>query len=441
MSFVTDRCRRGASGVIALIAVVWSASAAAIPEVQRWHTDNGAEVLFVQAPEIPMVDIRVVFAAGAARDGELPGIGALTNALLAEGAGELNADQIAEAFDGVGANFSNTSLRDMSIFSLRSLIEPERLEPALATFTTVLAEPTFPAKAFQRERARIMVALRHEKQSPSDIAERTFYEALYGEHPYANPVLGTEASLQAMDVADIRTHYRRYYVGRNAVVAIVGDVDRQGAEKLARRVVGALPAGEPTPSLPKPVPLQKAQRVDKAHPSTQTHIWSGQLGIQRDDEDYIPLYVGNHILGGAGLVSQISQQIREERGLAYSAWSALSPMEARGPFIMGLQTANRNRDEALEVLHATFQRFVEQGPDAEELKRAVDNITGGYPLQIDANSDIIGYLGMIGFYDLPLDYMETFPDRVKAVTAEDIRRAYQRVMHPDRLLTVTVGQS
>jgi len=424
---------------ILLLVALWSTSAVAIPEIQHWQTDNGARVYFVPASELPMVDVRVVFNAGAARDGDEPGRALLTNALLAEGAGGLNADALARGFDEVGANFSTNSLRDMAIASLRTLAEPDLMAQALENFALVLSQPTFPEEAIERERRRVLVALQNQKQSPGDIVEEAFYEAIYGEHPYATPPVGTEASVKALDRQDLLEHYRRYYVGANAVVAIVGDLDREEAERVAEQVIGGLPAGEPAEPLPPVEPLEEAKRISIEHPSSQTHIRMGQPGMKRGDPDYFPLYVGNHVLGGGGLVSRISEEIREKRGLAYSAYSYFSPMNALGPFSVGMQTANRNSDEALKVLRETLEGFVDNGPDEGQLKASKRNITGGFPLRIDSNSDIVQYLSVIGFYDLPLDHLQTFNDRVGAVTVEDVKDAFRRRVDPDRMVTVTVG--
>jgi zinc protease len=161
--------------------------------------------------------------------------------------------------------------------------------------------------------------------------------------------------------------------------------------------------------------------------------------MRRGDPDYLPLYVGNHILGGSGLVSRISDEVREKRGLSYSAYSYFVPMRVAGPFTLGLQTRNENRAEALAVLRQTLARYVGEGPTDEELLAAKKNITGGFPLNIDSNSDILGYIAMIGFYGLPLDYLDTFNQRVEAVTAAQIRDAFARRVHPERMVTVTVG--
>jgi zinc protease len=165
----------------------------------------------------------------------------------------------------------------------------------------------------------------------------------------------------------------------------------------------------------------------------------GQPGMRRGDPDYFPLYVGNHILGGSGLVSILMDEVRERRGLSYSAYSYFAPMAERGPMIMGLQTKNAQADAARTVMRDTLERFVEQGPTQTELEAAVKNITGGFPLRIASNSKIVQYLALIGFYDLPLDYLDRFTDRVSAVTAEQIRDAYRRRVHPDRLAVVMVG--
>jgi zinc protease len=179
------------------------------------------------------------------------------------------------------------------------------------------------------------------------------------------------------------------------------------------------------------------QRID--FPSSQTHVYLGQPGMRRGDPDYFPLYVGNHILGGSGLVSLLMHEVREKRGLSYSTYSYFAPMAVRGPMIMGLQTKNDQAEEARGVLLDTLQRFIDEGPTDDELDAALKNITGGFPLRIDSNSDVVSYLSVIGFYDLPLDYLDRFTDRVSSVTKEQIRDAYRRRVHPQRLAMVLVG--
>lgn len=411
----------------------------AAPVIQHWQTDNGARVYFVPAPELPMVDIRIVFDAASARDGDKPGIATMTAGLLEEGAGKLNADQIADRFDSIGANFGATSLRDMSLVSLRSLTDTRYLQPALETMTLILTQPSFPQNALDRERKRALIGLQAKKQSPEAIADEAFFTGLYGDHPYAHDPSGTEQSLKKLTRNDLIKHYQRYYVGRNATIAITGAVDRTQAEKIVQQLIGKLPAGEAAPALPPVKMSEKAIRVAKKFPSTQTHLLVGQASITRDDPDYFPLYVGNHILGGSGLVSRLTDEIREKRGLSYSTYSYFSPMRQAGPFQMGLQTRTDQANQALELLQQTLQTFMNDGPTDEELREAKQNITGGFALRLDSNSKIIENIAAIGFYNQPLDYLDNFNAKVEAVTADQIKDAFKRRVHPQKMLTVIVG--
>lgn len=414
-------------------------SVQAAPEITSWQTDKGARVLFVEAHDLPMVDIRLVFDAGGARDAGAAGLARLTNALLDKGAGGLNADQIAEGLESRGAVLGGGSERDMAWLSLRSLSEPALLKSALSLFGKIVTEPQFPSQDFERERQRMVVAAQLRSQKPGAIAEQAFYRLIFGDHPYASEPGGTQSSLAALTLLQVRAFYRRYYTAANAVVAIVGDLTSAQARRIAAQLVDGLPAGEPAPALPAVAELTAALEKFIRHPSTQSHVLMGQPGDYRGDPDYFPLYVGNHILGGSGLVSRISEEVREKRGLSYSAYSYFYPMARKGPYVLGLQTRNDKRDEALKVLRQTLERFVEDGPDANELEAAKKNITGGFPLRVSSNGKIVEYLAVIGFYHLPLDYLETFTGKVEAVTLEQIRDAYRRRVHPERMVTVIVG--
>jgi len=424
---------------ISMTALLGGTAAFAGLQIQHWTTGNGARVYFVPAPELPMIDLRVTFDAGAARDGTDGGVALLTNALLSEGAGGLDANQISERFESVGARFSNSAHRDMATIGLRSLSDGQYLAPALETLTAIISQPEFPKDAFKRERSRMLIGLQQRKQSPGALADEAFYKAVYGAHPYAGQPSGTEKTVKALTAEKLRAFYQQYYVGRNAVIAIVGDLDRSAAETLAERIIGKLPAGKPAAELPAVKDLAEAVEINIEHPSMQTHILLGAAGMKRGDPDYFPLYVGNHILGGSGLVARLSKEIREKRGLAYSSYSYFRPMRKKGPYTLGAQTRNASAGETLAVMRETLATFVTEGPSAEELEAAKKNITGGFPLRISSNKKIIDYIGMIGFYDLPLDYLDTFNAKVEAVTVADIKDAFQRRIHPDKMVIVTVG--
>lgn len=425
-----------------LLLGIWAVfPAQAMEPIQHWKTDNGARVYFVPAHELPMVDIRMVFDAGSARDEGHPGLAQLTNDLLDQGAGDMNADAIAERMEAVGARLSSGALRDMAYVAMRSLNDDRHLDQAVEVYRKVIADPTFSETAFERERKRTLVGLQYAQQQPGEVASKAFYADLYGDHPYATPSEGTIDSVNALKRQQLIDFHQRYYVARNAVVAIVGDIDREQAEALADRVTADLQPGEAAPDLPPVTPLEQARVQRIEHPSSQSHVLMGQPGVKRGDDDYFALYVGNYVLGGGGLVSRISEEVREKRGLSYSAYSYFLPMASKGPFILGLQTRTEQTDKALQVLRDTLDKFVKDGPTDEELTAAKKHITGGFPLRIDSNSEILEYIAMIGFYDLPLDYLQTFNDHVQAVSRRDVIGAFQRRVHPQRLVTVVVGQS
>ncbi|MCI0505398.1 MAG: insulinase family protein [Gammaproteobacteria bacterium] len=408
--------------------------------IQHWTTPNGARVYFVAAPELPIVDLQIIFDAGAARDKNKAGTALLTNALLAEGAGDLNADQISERFDELGAQFSNEAQRDMANLTLRSLSDEKVLTPALETLALVLTKPAFPNDAFERERKRMLIGIEQRKQSPDALADEAFYKAVFKTHPYAVMPSGYENTVNTLTLNDLKAFYQRYYVASNAVIAIVGDLDRGKAERIASNLVAQLPKGDPAEKLPDVANLTREEIIKLEHPSAQTHIILGQPGIQRDDPDYFTLYVGNHILGGSGLVARLSNEIREKRGLAYSTYSYFLPMRKSGPFQIGLQTRTDQAEEALTVVRETLKIFIEKGPTDEELIASKKNITGGFPLRISSNKKILGYIGMIGFYGLPLDYLDTFNDKIQTVTAAGIQDAFKRRVDPGKMITVLVGK-
>lgn len=407
--------------------------------IQTWKTSNGARVYYVPANELPLIDIRVVFDAGSARDGKQFGISQLTNSLLSEGAGDWSAQQLAERFEDVGANFGSESLRDMAVLSLRSLTEKEWLSAALETMATIISQPRFDNDAIERERQLQLVSIQDQEQSPGAIASKLFFEKLYGDHPYAHPSMGNKETITALKREDFIAFHKQYYVGKNAVVAIVGNVDEKQARKIARQLVGDLPRGKKPAAIPEPKVLAKAEHIKHTHPTTQSHLLAGVVGVKRGDVDYFPLYVGNHILGGSGFSSRMMDEIREKRGLAYSAYSYFTPMRVGGPFQLGAQTRNEKAEETLGLMKEVLGKFVTEGPTAEELEHTKRNITGGFPLKLDSNKDIIQYLAMIGFYELPLDYLNNFNQHISDVTIDQIKDAYKRRVDPDNLLTVVVG--
>ncbi len=425
--------------LVALFLMLFAATAAAGSQIEHWTLANGTRVYFVPARELPMVQLRVVFDAAAQRDPvDKHGLAHLTALMLREGTDKLTADDVARRFEGVGAEFGAGADREMVTVSLRSLTDPSLFEPALDLFARLIAAPAFPEASLERERARLQVSLAREKQTPGPVIQRAFMRALYGEHPYAFEPIGDEAGIQAIARDDLVVHHRRYYTGKNALIAIVGNLSGSEARKIAERAVGGLPAGEAAASTPAPnAPAAHEDMI--VFPATQSHIRLGVPALARHDPDYFPLIVGNYILGGGGLVSRLSDAVREKRGLSYSVYSYFYPMRARGPFVLGLQTRNDQRREALTVVREVVADFIANGPTEQELVAAKKHLTGSFPLRLDSGAKIADHLAAIGFYRLPLTYLDDFIPNVEKVTTAQIHAAFQRHLAPDKLVTVVVG--
>lgn len=426
-------------GLLLFLSLVFVGPALAVPAIQSWQTSKGAKVLFVPAPGLPMLDVRVIFDAGSARDEGQGGLAVLTNGLLTEAAGPWNADELAERLEFVGAELGNEALRDMAVVSLRCLTDEKILNTGVETLKAVLAKPAFASQDLERLRETMLATLKQEAESPASIASKAFYAAIYKGHPYADNPNGTLETVKALNLEAIKAFHAKYYVASNAVIAMVGDLSTEKAKEVAEAIMAELPQGAHAPLVPDPKPLNAPQLESIEHPSSQTHIYMGQPGVSRTDPDYFALYVGNHVLGGSGLVSILSNEVREKRGLSYSVSSSFSPMRVAGPFIMNAQTRTSQAAEAIEVMRKTLQDFMREGPTEAQLKAAQDNISGGFPLSIASNSKIVGYLGMIAFYDLPLDYLNTLVPKVLAVTPEQVKDAFARRLKPENFVQIQVG--
>ncbi len=437
--------KRFFTACLLLLAGLSSLAQAALP-IQHWMTPQGVRVYFLETHSLPMVDLRINFDAGSARDGQAHGLASLTASLLDQGVlpapgngAAQDAQAIAEGFENIGANMRASASVDSAGLSLRSLSDPERFENALKLFSSVMSHPSFPEDAFKRERERALLGLKAAEQKPDSVAQRAFYKALYGEHPYAYQPDGEMDSLQSLTLDEVRSFYARHYVTASMSIVIVGDLSRPQAEATAERLASSLPKGETLPAIPAPSELKEAKTIRIPFPSSQASILIGQLGMSRSDPDYFPLYVGNHIFGGSGFSSILMEEIREKRGLAYGVYSYLLPMQQPGPFLMGVQTKLDQAEQAQSLMRENLAQFVQNGPKPAQLKHAKSNIIGGFPLRLDSNKDIANWLSIMAVYQLPLDFLERYPQEVKATTEASIRKAWQARIQPDRLLSVIVG--
>jgi len=416
-----------------------SASAFAGVQIQSWQTDNGAKVMYVQAKQLPMLDIKMTFDAGSARDGDVWGLAAMTSTLMGTATSKLNEEQVSETFNNIGAQIGSDISRDNASLSLRTLTRPKIMKTALDNFANLVSDTQFKKAIFEREMQRLKIALKQKSVKPQVISNELLWKTLYGNHPYGHPVSGTLESVNKINLDEINAFYKKYYVASNAVIAIVGNVDKTQAKALANQLTKNLPRGTKAPGLVNPKKEPKKQTIKVDFDSTQTYYTLAQLGIERGNPDYVPLFVGNHLLGGAGFGSLLMEEVREKRGLVYSVYSYFAPQKVTGPFIIGLSTKNSTAIQADKVVRETLNGFLKDFSD-KKLQAIKDNLIGGFPLRADNNGKILGYISMIGFYNLPLDYLDEFPKKIAKVTKKDILQAWQKHIHPNNMLEIMVGK-
>ena len=421
----------------AAIALFISQAVLAGVKIEHWVTPSGARVQFVESRVLPMLDVQVDFAAGSMFDPEgKSGLAALTRGALDLGAGKFDETAIAEQMADIGASLAGGADTDRANVSLRTLSAKDKREPALNILKAVLHAPLFDAAIFEREKARTIAGLKEAMTRPDSIAGKAFWAAMYPNHPYGRQA--TPESVAALSRDDLAAHHARYYNAANASISLVGDISRAEAEMIAEAIAAGLPKGEAA-KLPAAPEKPKWSLTQLAHPASQAHVYIGLPAIERGNPDFFPLLVGNYTLGGGGFVSRLMKEVRDKRGYAYSVYSHFSPLKQNGPFQIGLQTKRSQAADALKVTREVLTDFLKDGPSDDELTAAKANLTGSFPLRLDSNKKILDNVANIGFFGLPLDYLDQYQAKVQAVTADDVRKAFARRVRPENLITVTVA--
>jgi zinc protease len=424
--------------IILLFSFCFIGSANAAVKIQHWQTTSGSDVYFVENHDLPIVDLAVSFPAGSARDTKATsGVAGVTRYMMTLGAAGMTEEVITNKFADIGAILGGELDADRAAFKLRTLTE-KRAE-ALETFKQILHKPDFPQTVLEREKTRIISGIKEAQTQPESISNKAFMNVVYPNHPYGLDESGEVETISALKVDDLRAFYQKNYTAKSAVIALIGDLTAQQAREIAESVSKDLPQGPALVGIPE-VPLLHAANVQNInHPASQAHILLGAPGVKRGDVDYFSLYVGNYILGGGGFVSRLTEEVREKRGLVYSVYSYFMPMAELGPFQIGLQTKKEQAAEALKLVNATLANYIKNGPTEKELKAAKDNLIGGFPMRIDSNGKILDYLSVIGFYKLPLTYLDDFNKQIAKVTTKQIKDAFQRRVKPENFAVVIVG--
>ena len=423
--------------IFLLLSSLASSLALAGVKIEHWTAPSGAKVYFVETRVVPILDVQIDFAGGAAFvPAGKSGLAGLTHSLLEAGAGDMDEEKIAGKLVDLGARLGGGVDSDRASVSLRTLSSKAEREAALDLMRSIMSAPTFPQSVLEREKGRSISSIREAETRPDAIAAKRFAAAIYPGHPYGfSP---TVESIGAIAREELVEFHRRHYGAKGAIVSIIGDVSRAEAEVIAQRLTEALPAGGAELVPPEVMkPLRSVIKI--AHPAAQSHVHIGLPAIRRSDPDYFPLLVGNYSLGGGGFVSRLMKEVREKRGYAYSVYSYFAPRKLEGPFEIGLQTKREQVGDALKVVDEVLTDYIAKGPTPKELAAAKKNMVDGLALRMDSNAKLLGYLSTIGFYGLPLTYLDDFPAKVNAVTVEQVKAAFARHVKAENLVTVVVA--
>lgn len=408
------------------------------PNIQEIKTERGLTAWLVESNSIPMVSFEIAFRSGTAFEPQnKPGLASFTANLLDEGTTSLSDRDFKANLERIGARFGAGADKLNLTLTLDTLTE--HTNAAVALLADALKNPAFTDVAADRVRAMTLAALKRQKEDPGSIARNAFTEALYGNHPYATPLLGTEESVPALTPTDARAYHTAQFTKANMVIAVVGDITPKALAKLLDENFGDLPQGTERNTVAAAPTDPKPEKISITRPIPQSTVILGHLGISREHPDYFKVFVMNHILGGGGFSSRLMSEIREKRGLTYGVSSGFGPLPQRGSFVAQLATKNADAQAAAELVKEEIKKLQATPVSDAEFADAMNYLTGSFPLRLDSNDKILGYLTVMQMEDLGADYLEDWTNKIKAVTKADVQATAKTHLKPDSFIQVIVG--
>ena len=432
--------RRLISAFLVATAALVAAHPAQAADIRKIVTDKGIVAWFVPDKSVPLVALNFVFrGAGSATDPEgKAGLAEMSSALLDEGAGDIGAEEFQRALEDIAAQLSFSAGRDHYSGRLRTL-SSER-ENAFDLLRQALLNPRFDRKPVDRIRGQLLASLKQDKENPRRISRRIWAETVFPDHPYSRPSDGTEETIPAITREDLATFVRQRFTRNRLVIGVVGDIGEEELKSALDRVFGDLPETGPDFSVPDIAPAGTGRTVVVRKPIPQSIMVLGHAGIKRDDPDWYAALLVTRVFGGGGLSSRLYEEIREKRGLAYSVYAYLAPMEYSALLAGGVATQNARAAESLSVIRAEWERLGKLGITAKELKDAKTYSNGSFPLRLGSSRGIASLLVGIQLSDLGMDYIDKRPELVNSVTLEHANRVARRLYRADDLTVVVVGE-
>jgi len=410
----------------------------AMPPVQRNVLPNGLVLLISREHSLPLVTLQLLIDAGSRRDPSgQEGLAYLTARGLLLGTPNRTITTMNEELDYMGASLDVSTTRDFVTLGLRVL--KKDLDKGLDILWDVLTQPTFPEEEVRREVQNALAGIKSAEEDPMEVAEKAFRRTLFSNSPYGHPVEGTQESLSKLKRGAIARFYRAHYHPNGASLTIVGDIT---SDEITQKLIPRLekwPRGESAKELSRITFAHGPKTVEINRGITQANIILGSRGVSREDPDYYALTVMNYILGGAGFGSRLMDEIRVRRGLAYSVASFFDPGKFPGSFQVVLETKNVSAREAISLVLQQMKRIQREMVSEEELITAKHYLTGSFPLRLDTQAKMAGFITQVEYYGLGLDYPEKYPSLIRSVTREEVLRVAKAYLHPDNYVLVIVA--
>jgi zinc protease len=427
---------RRAMVAIALAVVALAAAApAAATTIERVVSPGGIEAWLVREPAVPLITVEFAFSGGAAQDPTgKSGTAALVASLLDDGVGDFDSKTFHDRLERKAVELSFSADRETIRGSLRTLTENR--DDAFADLRLALTAPRFDAEDVELNRAQIMSMLRRATTSPTDIANRRWWEVAFAGHPYGRAVNGTLATMPTITVEDLRAYTRRILARQNLKIAVVGDIDAEATKAMLDRVFGGLPARPDLVPIDTASPQGLGQRIVVNLDVPQAVVEFGGAGIARKDPDFMAAYIVNHILGGGSFSSRLYQEVREKRGLAYSVYDSLMWLDHTALFLGSTATRADRTADTLDLIQKEIRRLAENGPTADELAKAKAYLNSSFVLGLDASNKVAGLLVQLQRDDLGIDYILRRPAMIEGVTLDDAKRVAKRLLDGGLLVTV-----
>ena len=401
---------------------------------------NGLQVVAVLHHEQPVVSMRLLIRAGGSFDPKAKlGLAHLTASLLDQGTTTKSAQEIADAIDFIGGAMGTGAGTDLSYLNM--IVMKDSFDAGMRMLSDMARNPTFAQDEIDRQKQQMLSSLRVSLEDPDYVANAVFDRLVYGFHPYGLPQSGMPDTIPAITRDDLVAFHRKYFAPNNAIFAVVGDVTADEAFEEAKKVFGDWPRRDVPADdfIDPPDPTRRVIVVNKAD-AVQTEVRVGHLGVPRKSPDYMALNLAVRILGGEGS-NRLHQVLRTERGLTYGAQASFDTLKRAGDVQAQTNTRSEATGEVLRLIVDEFWRLQRERVSEREVNDAKAYLTGSFPLTIETPDAIAMQVLNVLFYDLPVEQLQTFRERVNAVTPDDVQRVARAYLKPDRLSVVLVGNA